>query len=198
MITNQRSCSLPIRAAMLLAAAVVTACGSVPSATSPAGGVATSPAGANGGSATSGTGSAADGSDGAATATTGDGPPSVDAPCTLLTAAEIKRATGYDVRWIYPTEDPGGGLPVGCDWTLGTTADGAEIVIGVRSPGGVDYFDPSRGEAVQGIGDRAYQSEDAVVDSVKGDTFVGLTYMTIKGEFAQITRELARLIMDKL
>ncbi len=126
------------------------------------------------------------------------GPPSIAEPCTLLTEAEIRQATGFEIKWIFPSEDTPGDLPVGCNWSLGTAELGADIVIGVRSPGGAALFDPSRGDPVDGIGDRAYQSEPAVVDAVKGDTFVSVTYIGSEGDDPEITRELARMIMEKV
>lgn len=125
------------------------------------------------------------------------GPASVGEPCTLLTNAEIRQVTGFDVRWTFPNEDVVGELPVGCNWSLGTSEAGADIVIGVRSPGGAALFDPANGEAVDGIGDRAIQSEPAVVEAVKGDTFVSVTYIGYEDR-PDVTRELARLIMAKV
>lgn len=125
------------------------------------------------------------------------GPASADEPCTLLTEAEITQVTGFDVRWIFPNEDVAGELPIGCNWSLGTSEAGADIVIGVRSPGGGALFDPARGDPLEGIGERAVQSEPAVVEALKGDTFVSVTYIG-DDERPDITRELARLIMEKV
>jgi hypothetical protein len=187
--------SLP-RVIALGFAALVAACGGAPVSSGSGGNGGTVGTGATG--ATGAPGAAASSTSGGGTATQApDGPASVEEPCTLLTAAEIKEATGFDVRWTFPNEDVPGDLPVGCNWSLGTSESGADIVIGVRSPGGAALFDPSRGSALDGIGDRAVQTEPAVVEAVKGDTFVSITYLASEDR-PDISRELARMIMSKV
>jgi hypothetical protein len=169
------------RAIVLGLAGLLAACGGTPTTTAPAG---------------TGAGAAATPASGGATAVPG-GPASVNEPCTLLTEAEIRQVTGFDVRWTFPNKDVPGDLPVGCNWSLGTSDAGADIVIGVRSPGGAALFDPADGDPVEGICDRAIQTEPAVVEVVKGDTYVSVTYIGYEDR-PDIPRELARLIMEKV
>lgn len=176
-------------------AVVLAACGGAPSTTNAPGGAGASGP-STGGAATQQPGGPATAGPGGAGTGVPAGPPSVNEPCTLLTAAEIKQVTGFEIKWIFPNTDSGD-LPVGCNWSLGTAELGADIVIGVRPTGGSSLLDPARGEALEGIGDRALQSEPAVVEALKGDTYVSLTYMEDE-ERPDVTRELARLIMEKL
>ena len=167
---------------------LVAACGGSPTATGPAGTGAT-PASTNAGPASSAP-------TGGLTTRAPTGPTSIAAPCTLLTAADIEQATGFEPIRQAPTTAPGD-LPVGCEWELDGPADvPAAIVIGVRSPGGRG-LSFSEGDPIQGLGDQAVQSEAAVVESIKGDTFVSVTYMEFP-ERAEVTVELARLIMAKV
>lgn len=169
---------------------LVAACDGSPAGSEPGG---------NGGTGgTGGTGAPPASAPGGGNATEAPGgPASVGEPCTLLTEAEIRQVTGFDVRWTFPNEGVPGQLPVGCNWSLGTSEAGADIVIGVRSPGGAALFDPAEGDPVEGIGDRATQTEPAVVETVKGDTYVSVTYIGYEDR-PDITRELARLIMEKV
>ena len=122
---------------------------------------------------------------------------SLGQPCSLLTAADIERATGFKPMRQTPTTAPGE-LPVGCEWELDNPGETPwAIVLGVRSPGGAALYFPERGEPLEGIGDAALQSEAAVVEAVKGDTFISVTYMEFP-ERAEATAELARLILEKV
>jgi hypothetical protein len=60
--------------------------------------------------------------------------PDVD-PCSLLTAAEIKAATGLNVIEMKPRPPAPATVGQGCDISLGTPPDGGAIVVRQLGPG---------------------------------------------------------------
>ena len=201
MIRHTRT-RLALLASGTLVAALLAACGApagsgAPGRTAAGGGPgATNPPGGAGATQVPG---------GGATATqVAAGPPSITDPCSLLTADDIELATGFRPIRELPHADTPGEVPSGCEWDLDNPGETPwAIVLGVRSPGGRALYDSivaspvQAGEPVEGVGDAAQQNEPAVVDAVKGDTYISVTYMEWP-ERAEVPRELARLILEKV
>jgi hypothetical protein len=171
---------------LLATAALLAACSS-PAAT--AGPGATVPAG---GGATAGAATGA-----VATAPAGGGT-TVDA-CSLLTNADIKEITGFEVGDVnkHPNDTI---FPSACEWKfkdVGWTLD-----LGITSPGGQAAWDRlvpyAQGKAVTGIGDAAFLTDIAGDLMVrKGDSFFDIQYVAVGG--AKDTQDrLAKRVVEHL
>jgi hypothetical protein len=128
---------------------------------------------------------------------------STEGVCGLLTPDDIEQATGYRPIRATSTTAPGN-LPDGCEWDLDNPGETpAAIVVGLTSTNGRTLYEEfvsspvQAGEPLEGIGDLAQQTEPAVVDAVKGETWISVTYMEFP-ERPDVPQELARLILKKV
>jgi hypothetical protein len=120
-------------------------------------------------------------------------------PCTLLTNADIKDITGYDIGTTNPA--PADTVfPTACEWKLKGTI--WQISLGVTPPGGSPTWDSlvpyTQGKAVSGIGDKAFVSEmggDLMV--LHGGTFFDIQYVA-SGEPKDIQSQLAQRVVEHL
>jgi hypothetical protein len=123
------------------------------------------------------------------------------AACDLLTDAQIKAVTGFDVeakqagKTLYTASN-------GCTWTLKSAVDNPTVVvIGVIDPGGKAMFDNLFGAVgdanrVAGLGDAAIQVNNQVI-FVRGDTMVALMYSTFPLD-QESGRKLADAVLARL
>ena len=178
--------------AVLAAIGVLAGC-AAPAASggagSTAGPVATSAGGPAGG-ATPPAGTSTGGSPGAGTA--------IDA-CALLSDADIKEITGFEVARTIP--DPADTtFAAGCQWLV---VDAAwQIHFGITSPGGQATWDSLvpylAGKKVDGIGDEAFLAElggDLMVR--RGDTVIDMQWVAA-GPGDDVQEALAKRVLEHL
>jgi hypothetical protein len=119
--------------------------------------------------------------------------------CSLLTNADIKEITGFEVGDVNP--HPNDTIfPSACEWKfkdLGWLLD-----LGVTSPGGQAQWDHlasyAQGKAVTGIGDQAFLTDlagDLMVR--KGDVFFDIQYVAV-GDAPDTQDRLAKRVLDHL
>lgn len=135
----------------------------------------------------------------AGSGTTGPGTGTTVEACSLLTDADIKEITGFDVAEVIP--DPADTtFPSACEWRV----EGAawQVVLGVSSPGGQATWNSlvpyTQGEAVTGIGDEAFLAEaggDLMVR--RGDTFFDIQYVAVGEPLGTLDR-LAKRVLENL
>ncbi|HET9852786.1 MAG TPA: hypothetical protein VFP56_09800 [Candidatus Limnocylindrales bacterium] len=132
------------------------------------------------------------------------GPDAATDPCSLLTAEEIKTATGFSP--ISATPGPTMGVfDVGCEWELDNEGSGVpwSIVIGLRADGGREYYDDyfappvGEGEVLQGVGDAAIQTDIGDVNAVRNDVMFSVSYIEFPSR-NDVPVALAKLIASKL
>ncbi|NJD29498.1 MAG: DUF3558 domain-containing protein [Chloroflexi bacterium] len=150
-------------------------------------GAAAGPAGPGGATGSADGASGDPGGAGAGGGPTQAPPASSIAACGLLTDAEIKEVTTYDI--LSKEAGPQQGIyQNGCNWKLASGTEGIpwEIVVGVVSPGGRSYYDRyfsmMNYEPVAGV-DADIAVEQDLTDSymaVKGDTMVDIQYIELR------------------
>ena len=129
--------------------------------------------------------------------------PTVDA-CALLSDADIKALTGGTVA----SKEPGtqaGIFPAGCRWVIDGTDQmlPPEIILGVISPGGRDYYDkyfrPYNNEQdnkpIANLGDEAVTGMADVVMVVLGDALFQVQWL---GTTKDLEVEIARKVAENL